>query len=167
MNSTSGAWQLATSVSRELRVEPGGSTGLYVWLSFSFLLLVVFLVLALSFARHTRRVLRRRRVLLDYAEANITIIRPRIHRMFTSRAGSRVTAWPDLHPAPESRPTAGQTPSPTISGVARSTNGRAPKVVGAHRLACPREALTETGQPQAEFSGRTGQTAAPSAAISS
>lgn len=98
MNSTSGAWQLATSVSRELRVEPGGSTGLYVWLSFSFLLVVVFLVLALSFARHTRRVLRRRRVLLDYAEANITIIRPRIHRMFTSRAGSRVTAWPDLTP---------------------------------------------------------------------
>nr|KAG5696004.1 hypothetical protein BaRGS_013910 [Batillaria attramentaria] len=56
----------------------------YVWAPYSVFLLIIFIVLAVSFVRHTRRVLRRRRVMLDYMEANVLCKRPRIVRMFTS-----------------------------------------------------------------------------------
>ena len=68
--------------------DPETNTVAYVWVPYAFFLVGIFIILAFSFAKHKKRSLRRRRVMLDYLEADVLAKRPRICRMFSASMGS-------------------------------------------------------------------------------
>ncbi|KAL8587538.1 hypothetical protein ACOMHN_000944 [Nucella lapillus] len=57
---------------------------LYVWIPCAFFLLAIFITLTISFVEHTKRVLKRKRLLREYVEANVLNNRRRICPMFSS-----------------------------------------------------------------------------------
>ncbi|XP_070183129.1 serine/arginine-rich splicing factor 4-like [Littorina saxatilis] len=74
--------QTTTTTTMALSQE-SENTILYVWVPYAFFLIIILIVLTMSFVRHRKRLLRRRRVILDYIEANVLAKRPRILRMFS------------------------------------------------------------------------------------
>ncbi|KAL8616066.1 hypothetical protein ACOMHN_064616 [Nucella lapillus] len=89
---------------------PTESNVLYVWLPYAFFLLIVFIILAVSFVNHIKRVLKRRRVVMDYIEAEVLSKRPRIGRMYSSHSENASTfrsEW--MSPACSSYPVSSST----------------------------------------------------------
>ncbi|XP_076458665.1 uncharacterized protein LOC143292355 isoform X2 [Babylonia areolata] len=83
-NVTSSPPQSTDSAMVPAEGEEGEDKTLYIWIPYALFLLAIFITLAASFVKHTRRVLKRRSVYRDYLQANVLWDRRRICPTFCS-----------------------------------------------------------------------------------